>query len=387
MKLQKLLIFAMVSILAGLAAAFLAISLFQDGEEEIPSQPQPTVQLIVPSSGPASYAAAVKLASPSVVNVYTTKLTLQGGKSFFSDPALQRFFGNRFTTRPYIKRENSLGSGVIISGDGLIMTNNHVIQGAEEIRVVLNDGRTLQAKIVGTDPDTDLALLNIGEKGLNAVQAGDSDSMQVGDVVLAIGNPFGVGQTVTMGIVGATGRSHLGINTFENFIQTDAAINPGNSGGALINTQGELVGINTAIFSKSGGSHGIGFAIPVKLAEGVMLELLKHGRVIRGWLGLAGQDMTPELAASFKLKEISGILISGVLESGPASTAGIKPGDIIVQINDLQPKDAEEIMNYIATLTPGSKAVVSGWRGDSRFQTEVVVAERPLATAQDLPSN
>jgi Do/DeqQ family serine protease len=378
MKLQKFLIFALTSVLAGLAAAILAIYLFQDREDEKPLQTQPTVQLIAPATGPISYAAAVKLASPSVVNVYTTKLTVQKGKSFFSDPRLQRFFGNRFTTRPYVKRENSLGSGVIISGDGLIMTNNHVIQGAEEIRVVLNDGRTLQAKVVGADPDTDLALLNTGEKGLNAIKAGDSDAMQVGDVVLAIGNPFGVGQTVTMGIVGATGRSHLGINTFENFIQTDAAINPGNSGGALISASGELVGINTAIFSKSGGSHGIGFAIPVKLAEGVMLQLLKHGRVIRGWLGLAGQDMTPELAKSFKLKEISGILISGVLESGPAGTAGIKPGDIIVQINDQRPKDAEEIMNYIATLMPGSKAIVSGWRGNNRFKTEVTVAERPL---------
>ncbi len=378
MKLQKFLTFAITSALAGLAAAFLAIYLFQDsGEEKQPPQPQPTAQLATPIPGPVSYAAAVKLASPSVVNVYTTKLTVQRGKSFFSDPMLQRFFGNRFTTRPYLKRENSLGSGVIISSDGLIMTNNHVIQGAEEIRVVLNDGRTLQAKIVGTDPDTDLALLNIGEKGLNSIKAGDSDSLQVGDVVLAIGNPFGVGQTVTMGIVGATGRSHLGINTFENFIQTDAAINPGNSGGALINTQGELVGINSAIFSKSGGSHGIGFAIPVKLAESVMLELLKNGRVIRGWLGLAGQDMTPELANSFKLKEISGILISGVLEGGPASTAGIKPGDIIVQINDKRPKDAEEIMNYIATLTPGSQAIIYGWRGNTRFKTEVTVAERP----------
>jgi serine protease DegS len=378
MKLQKFLIFAITSALAGLAAALLTIYLFQGaGEEKKPPQHQPATQIATPIAGPVSYAAAVKLASPSVVNVYTTKLTVQRGKSFFSDPMLQRFFGNRFTARPYIKRENSLGSGVIISSDGLIMTNNHVIQGAEEIRVVLNDGRTLQAKIVGTDPDTDLALLNTGEKGLNAIKAGDSDSMQVGDVVLAIGNPFGVGQTVTMGIVGATGRSHLGINTFENFIQTDAAINPGNSGGALINTQGELVGINTAIFSKSGGSSGIGFAIPVKLAEGVMLELVKNGRVIRGWLGLAGQDMTPKLADSFKLKDISGILISGVLEGGPASAAGIKPGDIIVQINDQRPKDAEEIMNYIATLTPGSKVVISGWRGDNRFKTEVTVAERP----------
>jgi len=199
----------------------------------------------------------------------------------------------------------------------------------------------------------------------------------VGDVVLAIGNPFGVGQTVTMGIVGATGRSQLGINTFENFIQTDAAINPGNSGGALINAYGELVGINTAIFSKSGGSHGIGFAIPVKLAEGVMRQILQHGRVVRGWLGLAGQDMTPELAASFKLKQTTGVLISGVLEGGPADQAGIKPGDIISHINGQGQQNANEILNYIATLTPGTKVMVSGWRGDKPFQSEVAVSERP----------
>jgi len=381
MKLQKFLIFALTSVLAGLGAALLAIYLFADNAEEVlpkdEAKPEAVVQTFALTAGPVSYADAVKKASPSVVNVYTTKLTVKKGKSIFSDPRLQRYFGNRFTTRPYVKRENSLGSGVIISSDGLIMTNNHVIQDAEEIRVVLSDGRTLQAKVVGTDPDTDLALLNIGEKGLNVIKAGNSDTMQVGDVVLAIGNPFGVGQTVTMGIVGATGRSHLGINTFENFIQTDAAINPGNSGGALINANGELVGINTAIFSKSGGSHGIGFAIPVKLAEGVMQQLLKHGRVVRGWLGLAGQDMTPELAKSFNLKETTGVLISGVLEGGPADQAGIKPGDIISQINDLGQKSANEVLNYIATLTPGDKVEISGWRGDSEFKLEADVVERP----------
>lgn len=381
MKLQKFLTFALTSLLAGLAAALLAITLFVDTAEEAPpkdeAKQEPVVQTFALTAGPVSYADAVKKASPSVVNVYTTKLTVQKGKSFFGDPRLQRFFGNRFTTRPYVKRENSLGSGVVISSDGLIMTNNHVIQDAEEIRVVLSDGRTLQAKVVGTDPDTDLALLNIGEKGLDVIKAGNSDTMQVGDVVLAIGNPFGVGQTVTMGIVGATGRSHLGINTFENFIQTDAAINPGNSGGALINANGELVGINTAIFSKSGGSHGIGFAIPAKLAEGVMQQLLKHGRVVRGWLGLAGQDMTPALAKSFNLKETTGVLISGVLEGGPADQAGIKPGDIITQIKNQDQQNANEILNYIATLTPGNKVEILGWRGNSEFKTEVTVAERP----------
>jgi serine protease DegS len=377
MKLQRFVIFALTSILSGLAAAFLAIHFFLGDTEEKKPEPEPVVRTFAPTPGPASYADAVKKASPSVVNIYTTKLTVQRSKSLFDDPVFQRFFGNRISTKPRVKKETSLGSGVIISSDGLIMTNNHVIQGAVEIWVVLNDGRTLKAKIVGTDPDTDLALLKTEEKGLEAIKAGNSETMQIGDVVLAIGNPFGVGQTVTMGIVGATGRSHLGINTFENFIQTDAAINPGNSGGALINAYGELVGINTAIFSKSGGSHGIGFAIPVKLAEGVMTQLLKHGRVVRGWLGLAGQDMTQELANSFNLKVTTGVLISGVLEGGPADQAGIKPGDIITQINEQEQKSASEILNYIATLTPGTKVLLSGWRGESKFQTEVIVSERP----------
>ncbi len=378
MKLQRFLIFALTSILSGLAAAFLAVSLFQEPADTTNT---PVVQQAAPNlsreTGPISYAAAVKQASPSVVNVYTTKLTVQKRKPFFDDPVLQRFFERRYSAKPKVKRESSLGSGVIISSDGLIMTNNHVIKDAEKIRVVLSDGRTLQAQVVGTDPDTDLALLNTKTNGLHAIQAGDSNTLQVGDVVLAIGNPFGVGQTATMGIVGATGRSHLGINTFENFIQTDAAINPGNSGGALINAHGNLVGINTAIFSKSGGSHGIGFAIPVRLAEGVMQQILKHGRVVRGWLGLAGQDITPKLAASFDLKEAAGVLISGVLDGGPADQAGIKPGDIILRINDQGPQKANEILNYIATLTPGSRVKVSGWRGKKQSQAEVIVAERP----------
>jgi serine protease DegS len=378
MKLQKFIIFALTSILAGLAAAFLAVSMFQEGggpgRQGRNSIDQPGT---TPATGPASYASAVKQASPSVVNVVTTKLRVQRSKPFFDDPVIQRFFGERLRTRPKIKRESSLGSGVIISSDGLIMTNNHVIQDANEIRVVLRDGRTLQAEVVGTDPDTDLALLNTNTRGLAAIRAGDSNTLRVGDVVLAIGNPFGVGQTVTMGIVGATGRNHLGINTFENFIQTDAAINPGNSGGALINAHGKLVGINTAIFSKSGGSHGIGFAIPVKLAEGVMQQLLKHGRVIRGWLGLAGRDMPPELAASLNLKQTTGVLISGVLEGGPADRAGIKPGDIISRIDDQVQHSANEILNHIATLIPGNKVEVSGWRGNQSFKTEVTVSERP----------
>ncbi len=380
MKLKRFLIFALTSALAGLAAAFLAVSVFKDSitPDVLTNIPTPAQTPAPPTTpGPASYASAVKKASPSVVNVYATKLLVQRSKPYFDDPVIQRFFGERLKSRPRIKRENSLGSGVIISSDGLIMTNNHVIKDAEKIRVVLSDGRTLKAEVVGTDPDTDLALLNTRTKGLAAIKAGDSNALQVGDVVLAIGNPFGVGQTVTMGIVGATGRSQLGINTFENFIQTDAAINPGNSGGALINAHGDLVGINTAIFSKSGGSHGIGFAIPVKLAEGVMRQLLRYGRMVRGWMGLVGQDMTPELAASFKLKQTTGVLISAVLENGPADQAGIKPGDVISRINGQEQQNANEILNYIATLAPGTKVAIMGWRNNKQFKTEVTVAERP----------
>jgi serine protease DegS len=257
------------------------------------------------------------------------------------------------------------------------MTNNHVIQGALEIWVVLNDGRTLKAKIVGTDPDTDLALLSTGEKSLEAIKAGNSETMQVGDVVLAIGNPFGVGQTVTMGIVGATGRSHLGINTFENFIQTDAAINPGNSGGALVNANGELIGINTAIFSKTGGSHGIGFAIPFDLADGIMQQLITSGHVVRGWLGIQGQDVTEKLAEAFSLHNAEGILVTGVMENGPASTAGLRPGDVITRINSTKIKNSQQLVQLIASQPPGTRLTIGGWRGNEEIEMEATSGERP----------
>jgi serine protease DegS len=271
---------------------------------------------------------------------------------------------------------------VVISRDGYIITNHHVVDGADEIKVVLANGRTLHAEVAGSDPDTDVALLRTEEKDLPAITLGVAENIKVGDVVLAIGNPFGVGQTVTMGIVSATGRSQLGINTFENFIQTDAAINPGNSGGALVNAAGELVGINTAIFSRSGGSHGIGFAIPVDLVEGVMAQIITNGRVVRGWFGIAGQDMTPELARAFGLKDVQGVLVSGVLENGPADQAGIKPGDIITQIGDQTPENSQDVLNIIATMTPNTQVKVAGWRGEKRFQVEVTVSERPQQAQQ-----
>ncbi len=382
MKLQRFFIFALISIAAGLVAAFVMLKLLPQEQAVTvdPTPPPPAPTIYRPSTqtiGPASYADAVARATPAVVNIYTAKITVRQGNPLFDDPVFRRFFGNKFPGQTRKRLQTSLGSGVIISPDGYIMTNHHVVDDADQIRVVLADGRTIQAEVIGNDPETDLALLHTDEKNLPALNIGNSDTLRVGDVVLAIGNPFGVGQTVTMGIVGATGRSQLGINTFENFIQTDAAINPGNSGGALINAAGDLIGINTAIFSKSGGSHGIGFAIPVKLAESIMQQIVTHGRVVRGWLGIAGQDVTPQLARSFNLKEVGGILISGVLEDGPADNAGIKPGDIITHIGDHSPERASDALHIISMLPPGEKVQVKGWRGQKRIEAKVMVIERP----------
>jgi serine protease DegQ len=267
---------------------------------------------------------------------------------------------------------------VIVSSDGYILTNNHVVEAADEIQVTLPDGRNLPATLVGTDPDTDLAVLHVKQTGLNAITFAKSDSVQVGDVVLAIGNPFGVGQTVTMGIVSGLNRSHLGINTFENFIQTDAAINPGNSGGALVDTAGNLVGINTAIFSQSGGNLGIGFAIPVSLAKQVMQQIITHGGVTRGWVGIEVQDITPEIAESFGLPSTEGALIAGVLRGGPADKAGIRPGDILVKVNDKPVYDSSSLLNLIAALPPGKMAALGLIRKETKMQIMVKVDKRPI---------
>ncbi|MCB1861470.1 MAG: trypsin-like peptidase domain-containing protein [Gammaproteobacteria bacterium] len=383
MKSSRLLIFTLVSVAAGLFAALLVLSLVSDPDP----RPNPNVARSTNSgvqSGPASYASAVQAATPSVVNIYTSKVTFERRTTIFDDPVFQRFFGDRFAFQPEEKRQTSLGSGVIINDQGFILTNHHVIKGADEIRVVLANGDTFAAEIAGTDPDTDLAVIKSEQTNLPAITVGDSQHLRVGDVVLAIGNPFGVGQTVTMGIVSATGRNQLGINTFENFIQTDAAINPGNSGGALINAYGELVGINTAIFSKTGGSDGIGFAIPVALAKGVMDQILKQGRVVRGWLGIAGQDITPELAEAFSLPDMrGGVLVSGVLEGGPADQAGIEPGDIITRIDNRVPGSVFDILSIISALPPGTKIEVRGLRGNKSIKLEAVVSERPKIQMND----
>uniref|UniRef100_UPI003D1138BB S1C family serine protease n=1 Tax=Sedimenticola sp. TaxID=1940285 RepID=UPI003D1138BB len=325
-------------------------------------------------TGPVSYAEAVDIAAPAVVNIHSRKIVVQSSP-LFDDPFFRRFFGDQLA--PQKREETSLGSGVIVNEHGFILTNNHVIDGAEEIRVTLRDGRTTEATVIGKDTEADLAVLKVNLEDLPVITLGKSDALRVGDVVLAIGNPFGVGQTVTQGIVSATGRSELGINTFENFIQTDAAINPGNSGGALITARGELIGINTAIFSQSGGSEGIGFAIPVSLAKISMAQIVEKGYVSRGWLGVEIQELTPDLAESFGLKGEKGVIISGVLRNGPADKAGLEPGDVIKQLNGKEVESVHAALNAIAQTQPGDKLAIQGIRNGKSLEIKATVAERP----------
>ena len=328
------------------------------------------------SSGPASYADAVEGAAPAVVNIYTRTVVRQQVHPLFNDP----FFRNFFDSESIPQREriqSSLGSGVILSEQGYIVTNNHVIKNADSIIVALKDGREAVASVVGSDPDSDLAVLKIEMGNLPSMTLSDARQLRVGDVVLAIGNPFGVGQTVTMGIISAIGRNSLGINTYEDFIQTDAAINPGNSGGALVDAYGNLIGINTAIFSKSGGSQGIGFAIPSDITGQIMQDLIQHGRVIRGWLGIEIQELTPSLAESFGLKNMQGLIIAGVFRNGPAHLAGLKPGDIMLSMDDNPILDGRDSMAQIARLKPAQKIQVEVLRDGEQLNLSVEVGERP----------
>ncbi len=326
-----------------------------------------------------SYSPAVKKAMPTVVNIFTSKKAVDNPHQKYSDdPTFRQFFGDQSDEQDAQSQpENSLGSGVIVSEQGLILTNNHVIATADEIEIALSDGRKMSAKVVGTDPETDLALIKIESDNLPAITFASSEKLNVGDVVLAIGNPFGVGQTVTQGIISALGRNHLGINTFENFIQTDASINPGNSGGALIDTEGNLVGINSAIYSRSGGSMGIGFAIPATLAHQVMDQIAIHGNVTRGWIGIEAQDITPELAESFKLKLVQGALIAGVMRGGPADRAGLRAGDILLTIENKPISDTGSMLNLIAALTPNQKATLKIARAEQTINVEVLIGRRP----------
>lgn len=332
----------------------------------------------------AGYRQASQRAMPAVVNIFTTKEAKQPPHPLNNDPLFRRFFGDGFGQD---ERQFSLGSGVIVSPEGYILTNNHVVEAADEIEVALADGRKVPAKLVGTDPETDLAVIKVELKSLPSITLGRLDNTKVGDVVLAIGNPFGVGQTVTMGIVSALGRNHLGINTFENFIQTDAAINPGNSGGALVDTQGHLLGINTAIYSRSGGSLGIGFAIPVTTVKTVMESIIRNGQVVRGWIGVEPQDITPELADSFGLQKSSGTIIAGVLKGGPADKAGVKPGDILLSVADKPVTDTISMLNLVAQLTPGDKVKVTVLRKSRETRLDLTVGKRPRMKQPRLPES
>jgi serine protease DegQ len=333
-----------------------------------------------PAAAPAgSYRAAAQKASAAVVSIATATAARTNPRA--NDPWFRFFFGDQ----PQ-QQQSGLGSGVIVSPTGYILTNNHVVEGADEIEVTLNDGRKAKAKIIGTDPDTDLAVLKIDLDNLPVIVLGSVESMQVGDQVLAIGNPFGLGQTVSAGIVSALGRNQLGINTFENFIQTDAAINPGNSGGALVDANGNLLGINTAIYSRSGGSMGIGFAIPVSTARMVMDGLVKDGQVVRGWIGVEPQELTAELAETFNLKaangNLQGVIITGVLQNGPAAKAGIQPGDVITQVAGKPVTNVAELLAQVAALKPGTASAFSVRRAEKSLELDVTPAPRPKRPVQ-----
>jgi len=374
------LIFAQAATVA--VAALFVVSTFRP--EWLPSRVGSQVSVVqqAPTTGPlptavriGSYHEAVQRAAPSVVNIFTSKEIRSPRHPLLNDPIFRRFFGEQLPDEA--QRASSLGSGVIVSANGLVLTNHHVVEAADEIEVALADGKKLLAKVVGNDPETDLAVLRVNADNLPAITFGSSDALRVGDVVLAIGNPFGVGQTVTGGIVSALGRTGLGINTFENFIQTDAAINPGNSGGALIDAGGNLVGINTAIFSRSGGSMGIGFAIPVSTAKMVVEQIVKSGGVTRGWIGVEVQEITPALADSFKLGGQRGALIAGVLRGGPADKAGIKPGDVLTEVEGKPVADPTAMLNLIAALAPGSAAKMKLKRQGQDVDATINVGRRP----------
>ena len=364
-------------LLAGVLIAMLIIQRYPQwvGLPTLDVNLQQAPQTSAVVQGPVTYADAVTIAAPAVVNLYTTKVINKPAHPLFEDPQFRRYFGDNGPKQR--RMESSLGSGVIMSPEGYILTNNHVTTGADQIVVALRDGRETLARVVGSDPETDLAVLKIDLKSLPAITLGRSDGLRVGDVALAIGNPFGVGQTVTMGIISATGRNQLGLNSYEDFIQTDAAINPGNSGGALVDANGNLTGINTAIFSKSGGSQGIGFAIPVKLAMEVMKSIIEHGQVIRGWLGIEVQPLTKELAESFGLTGRPGIVVAGIFRDGPAQKAGLQLGDVILSIDGAPAGDGRKSMNQVARIKPTDKVAILVMRNGKEIKLSAEIGLRP----------
>ncbi len=336
-----------------------------------PAQPLPVA---LAGGAVTSYSAAAQRASPAVVSITASKAPARSARS--DDPVFQFFFGDR-SRQSRAEPQIGLGSGVIVSSEGYLLTNNHVIDGADDIEVMLTDGRQARARLVGTDPETDVAVLKIELDKLPTIAFGDAEKLQVGDVVLAIGNPFDVGQTVTSGIVSALGRNKLGINVFENFIQTDAAINPGNSGGALVDAAGNLLGINTAIYSRTGGSLGIGFAIPVTTARQVMEALIRDGQVTRGFIGIEQRDLTPEIAQTLNLPVKEGVLVTGVLQSGPASAGGLRPGDVVVSVAGTKIANSYQLLTAVASLKPKAVAAIGVQRGDKALNVDVTVGQRP----------
>jgi len=383
MQTRKFITFVAQAVVLGLAIAFLVTQFWPAVIKRFVSSTVEVRETLVPAggapaSGPVSYAAAVERAAPAVVSINTAKVVTIQANPLLNDPFFRQFFG-REAELPRKRVETSLGSGVIFSSQGYILTNNHVIRGADAIKVFLRDGRSASAKVVGTDPDTDLAVLKIDLPNLPSITLAPSEHVRVGDVVLAIGNPYGVGQTVTHGIISATGRNSLGINTFENFIQTDAAINPGNSGGALVDAAGNLIGINTAIFSQTGGSVGIGFAIPTSLAKGVMEQIIEHGRALRGWLGFEAQTLTPDLLEAFKLpKGTEGLVITALYRNGPAHKAGVEPGDVLVAVDGKKAVDGRQVLMEITAHKPGDKIKLDLRRDGIALTLEAVAAERPV---------
>ena len=364
-------------LLAGVLIALLIIQRYPQwvGLPSLDVNLQQAPQTNYAQQGPVTYADAVVRAAPAVANLYTTKVVNRNARPLFEDPQFRHFFGNN---APKQKRmESSLGSAVLMSPEGYLLTNNHVVLNADQIVVALKDGRETLARVIGSDPETDLAVLKIDLKNLPAITIGRSDSLRIGDIALAIGNPFGVGQTTTMGIISATGRNQLGLNNYEDFIQTDAAINPGNSGGALVDANGNLTGINTAIFTKSGGSQGIGFAIPVKLGMELMKSIIVHVQVIRGWLGIEVQPLTPDLAESFGLSGRPGIVVAGIFRDGPAQKAGLQLGDVILSIDGAPASDGRRSMNQVARIKPSEKISIQVMRNGKELKLTAEVGLRP----------
>jgi serine protease DegS len=390
MSLRKIFMFIVQAALVGVMAAVIMIFLLPgdwlQSRNQVVTVHTGETQLPVVSNGdgvntnstgvgPYSYAAAVSRAVPAVVNIFTKKVNAPANSE---DGLNAQQFRNTPLLGQFDPSVENLGSGVIVSEQGHILTSHHVIQNAEEIKVSLHDGRNLPANVIGADPETDLAVLQIQNLQLPSITLGDSSLLSPGDVVLAIGNPFGVGQTVTQGIVSAIGRDRLGVNVFENYIQTDAAINPGNSGGALINARGELIGINTLISSNTGGASGIGFAIPIHLAQEVMIQLIENGHVVRGWIGVQIQNISPQLSESFGLGELGGVLVSGVARDGPAHVAGLYPGDIITSINGRTVSEEKQVLNEVISYFPKDKLTIRGIRKGKEAEWKVVVEERPI---------